>query len=1051
MTSIFKSHNLYHLAGQLADLLNESKPEDPFKPQQIIVPNLDTSRWLKLELAEKLGIAANLEFILPADWQYRQIRKLYPNLPRQLPSDPDSMRWSIFDVLMDDQLCKAFPKPNRYINSQSSEMKDQAAMQLARQIASVYDQYLMYRPEMILKWQKGDTGKGDEKWQAELLNLLNQAWKKHHEKDSRHNKAELLQHTMVAVESGRLKPEGPIHVFNPGLIPKPIVKLFKACSTYCDMKIFNIQPSESLSRDKNGNQLLHSYGEESGNVKELFEILESDLSADFKIDSTTDNSLHQIQECIVKNQTIVKSSELDKSIQVRSCHSPLREIETLHQFLLQQFESNVDLHPDDVLVVTPDLQAYEPSIHAVFGIPEEGMPSIPYHLGSMQSGGSQSVERAFSHLLSLPDSRFTFDEVMDLFQMKPIREKIGLSDSDCHKVKQWMEENHVMWGIDGEHRNEWDQPAEELQTWHSALKRTWLGQWMGGMDGAVAGGAPLYNGVGSTDDQEVWAAFTRFMNRLDTMRLATKNKSDCSKWCDRIKQWMEMFFSADDLQSREGISILDKIDSLKETNDIANVTLEIPFGLIRQEITSLLDQQPSGSTLFTRGVTFSTMVPVRSLPFKVIALIGLNEDKFPRKPTSPDFDLMAQNPDSSDRNRKKEDRNLFLESILAAEDIHYCSYVGRSPFDNEKIPPSPIVSEWIETLEKLTGESGEKIIQQQTLNGFSPEVFKNKRSYSRLYFDTAKSLTEQENGSSGLMQSAPLPVEGEINEIDINELVYFFSNPMKYFLKKQFDARLYDPEEEKDEFEFNHLEKHTLFQRLFGGELSNDIEKKELVAQLVHSGMLPAGWPGRSVLNDMEMAVKTAFEELNEKEFEPRINLVEIDISLENSILIGSIYNYSNICVLNIVPSNYSGKSVVQSWLQHLAVCALNEVQKTESYLLTELKKGDPKWIKFNPVENAKKQLEEYVEIYKSGLNEPVNFFPKTMVEFEEKRRSSRTKDPLENARKKFEGDYNYRGERDDLAVSFLMGDQAKFDEQLVQGRYQELIKLMVDNMEDIS
>jgi len=1053
MISIYKSHNLHHLAGQLADRLEESKNVDPFKPQQIIVPNLDTSRWLKLELAERMGVAANFDFILPAEWQYRQIRELYPDLPRQLPSDPDSMRWTIFGVLMDDQLRKAFPKPNRYINSQSSEMKDQAAMQLARQISSVYDQYLMYRPEMILEWQNGKSCQGDEKWQAELWILLNKTWKKQNESDLQLNKAELHNHTITAVENGTLKPDGPIYVFNPGLIPKPIVRLLQVCRSHSDLFVYNIHPSKNPVTDE-GNELLQSFGEEAGNVEELFQLLDGELTRDFRFDAKTDNSLHRVQKHIIDNQPMDVASgktKLEDNIQVRSCHSPLREIETLHQFLLEQFEKNSDLHPDDILVVTPDLQVYEPAIDAVFGIPEEGMPSIPYHLGSIRSNDSESLERAFTHLLSLPDSRFTLSEVMDLFQMKPVREKLGLSESDCQKVKRWIEENHVMWALDGDHRKEWGQPAEEMQTWYSALKRTWLGQWMDDQGGKLLGGAPLYTGVRSSGDQEVWAAFTRFLGRLDSVRQASKKKTDCLAWCDHIRQWMDMFFTADDLQGRAGLSIVMILDTLKDAHKLAAVSRDIPFGLIRQEITSLLDQQMSGSTLFTRGVTFSTMVPVRSLPFKVVALIGLNEDKFPRKTTSPDFDLMAQHPEPSDRNRKKEDRNLFLESILAAEEIHYCSYVGRSPFDNESIPPSPIVSEWLDTLEKVTGQKPENIIQLETLNGFSPDLFREGGgSYSSLYFNTAKSLSEKENGFSGLMNSEPLPDEGESGEIDINELIRFFSNPMKYFLNTRFDARLYDPDEEKNEFEFNHLEKHTLFQRLFGCELS-DINKEELLEQLVNSGMLPSGWPGRSVLNETEGHVKTAFEQIKSKDFTPIINLVQISTELNDNKITGSIYSFSNICVLNIVPSKFSGKTVIQSWLQHLAVCASDEGEKRESYLLTELKKGKPKWFKFNPVMDAKKQLQEFVEIYKSGLNKPVHFFPKTMVEFEERTRNNRSKDPLENARNEFEGGFKKRGESDDLAISFLMGDQAKFDEQFVQGDYQKLVEMMMDNMEDFS
>jgi len=151
---IYKSHNLELLADKLSQQLRKNRPDDPLKSIPVIVPNLDTSRWLKLKLAQKLGVIANIEFLLPAEWQYRQIRVIYPDLPKTLPSDPDPMRWSIFDLLMNSKIRSQFPRLDEYTKSRPDERREEAVMQLARQIASVFDQYLMYRPDMILRWQE---------------------------------------------------------------------------------------------------------------------------------------------------------------------------------------------------------------------------------------------------------------------------------------------------------------------------------------------------------------------------------------------------------------------------------------------------------------------------------------------------------------------------------------------------------------------------------------------------------------------------------------------------------------------------------------------------------------------------------------------------------------------------------------------------------------------------------------------------------------------------------------------------------------------------------
>ncbi|MDE4963606.1 exodeoxyribonuclease V subunit gamma, partial [Francisella tularensis] len=78
-------------------------------------------------------------------------------------------------------------------------------------------------------------------------------------------------------------------------------------------------------------------------------------------------------------------------------------------------------------------------------------------------------------------------------------------------------------------------------------------------------------------------------------------------------------------------------------------------------------------------VTFCSMTPIRSVQFRVIAMIGLNNGKFPHQESAISFDLIARiGRKKGDRTKRDDDRYFFLESILSARDNLYISYICRS-------------------------------------------------------------------------------------------------------------------------------------------------------------------------------------------------------------------------------------------------------------------------------------------------------------------------------------------------------------------------------------
>tara|TARA_R100001143_G_C3360893_1_gene135508 strand:- start:5485 stop:8676 length:3192 start_codon:yes stop_codon:yes gene_type:complete len=1061
MITIRKSNSLYTLVSLLGDALKENSPDNPLQPQTIIVPNLDTARWLKLELAERMGIAANMECILPSEWLYRQIRNLYPDLPKKMPSDILPMTWSIYNILIDESQRSQYGRIDSYIKRQAEGNIENATWQLSGQIASVFDEYIVYRPELLLGWQEGHIGKlPDEEWQAHLWKLLNSRWKSLPNKNFHRNRAELYRDLLQSVDSKGLESEPTLFVFNPGLTPKPILNFLKSFGDYSDILFLRISPTK-MSRDKDKpakNPLLASFGRESEQLELVFEELFGDTGTfidedeiSFTPNTTglngTETQLKRIQNSIIENKTISECAPVDGSVRIHSCHSPLREIETLHQTLIELFETDSTLHPDDILVTTPDPETYEPFIRAVFGTVEDGLPEIPWHL-SLPIKRDNAPMRTFTLWLHLPDSRFQYQQVMELFSMKPVWEKTGLGESDVETIKSWMEENSVIWGLDKNHRSEVGQPATDYQTWESALKRGWFGQWMADGPGIMKEDTLLYAGIGSSSQMEAWAAFSSFMNGLDRFRKEIKEPRTAAEWCDQIRYRFEQLVGGELLGTPEGSSINKSLEMIHESVSLIAGNQKIPFTLIRSMITSQLENTGSSGAVFTRGVTFSSMVPVRSIPFRVVAMIGLNESTFPRKDTMIDFNLMAQQPKTGERNRKHEDRNLFLESVLTASDIHYLSYVGQSPVDNEELPPSTIVTEWIDQVSTMSGSKSDEVVQKEALHLFSESYFREKRIYSGLAHSVATNLKKQDTSVSGLILDLKNEPDDEwVEEFTFDRFVNFFKNPVRAYVMDQLGASFRYPEEERDEFSINHLERHLLFQKMMGW-LITGMSEPEILHLIRKAGLVPDGWVGESLLIDLLNHCKTALEALKDKGEEPRFTELNIDLQIENARFSETILSYRDHSLLDIEPSKQSGALLFKSWIRHL-IWQASSGDRMGSSLLCDLKKGDPKWFTFKPAEHPEKILRKLISLYQKGQSEPLLFFPKSLYEYKENEGKGKPEDEcVQKAAQVFEGNDFSFGESSDLSIQMLLGPEVAFDPEWLKDEYLAVMNDMFEHLE---
>lgn len=1041
MTHLIKSYSLNFLMNNLAEKLCEHTFSDPLKSNTIIVPNHETANRLKLFIAEKNGIAANLTFMLPGEWQWMQVRKVFPDVPKVLVSDIEPMKWAIFELLMVSKIRKSFPALERYISAHHHQREDIAALQLASQIAAVFDQYLNHRPGMMLKWQSG-RGETDPvlSWQPELWKMLCERWRLNGEENNLHNKAELFSKTLDAISRGDIAIEETLFVFNTGLIPKPVISFFRAAGKHSNLFLFLIQPSDRLENP--GNELLISFGEESKKIIQLYKPLDDTEETLSDID-LPDTLLGKVRQSTILNKSIksIHTREKPDTIQIRSCHSSSREVETLHQFLLELFERDNTLAPDDILVATPDLETYAPYIQAVFGNPEKNLPAIPYHLASLPK--KNEFELALNQLLDIAGSRFHFNPVMDFFSIECVCGVYGVSESEAALVKLWMKENHVIWGMNSEHRSEFDQPKNALQTWQTALYRGWMGQWVGENSGFQDETfSILYQGVQSRSQQETWAAFSFFLNQLNEIRKQVKTKRSVSGWFDWLQSTLPNFITEKLRTSVEGTKVIKAIEALSESSILGGCETMVSFSLFRNEINKRLERKGAAGARFTGGITFSSMVPVRSIPFRVVALIGLNDETFPRKQATSDFDLMARQPLEGERNRKQEDRNLFLESILAAQDVHYCSYIGQSQTDNDAIPPSSVVSEWIEMVALASGIRESEVVVNEALTGFSPTAFRERGSFSEYYYRVSKEIQQGEAKVEGFEQSELLAEPEGTRIILVNELARFFKNPSAFFLKKRFGVYFEEPDEVKDEFQAGFLDIHILFQKVLRWMLSGK-RNEEIIEILSASGILPIGWPGEKIKKDLIQNAQLSIQSLNKIGFNPIHKQIDISFELNSNKIEGLISTYSNDFLLELTPSGRSGGNLIQCWIRHL--CMLQNGGAEQSWYIYNLKEGIPKMIRFDNPGNTADLLKGLLELYNDGIQSPLYFFPKTLTEYCESDESKRE----QKARIAFEGAFSSFGDRENVFIQTLLGPEVSFSHDLLKERFIAVIESMVANMRE--
>jgi len=1032
---------MVQLASHLAQR-QQSQPLPPLEAETVIVQSNDLSRWLSLFLAHQHGVASHIEFPYPSAYIWSLFRQLLPDVPQHSDYSTDAMSWRLFELLPECRKQAGFELIDAYLGPIDDPLK---CYTFAHRIADTFDQYLMYRPDWIQAWEKGEQ----PHWQARLWQQLTG------EVASPPHRANLLVQLQSVLSSMNSKPEGlpsRLAIFGVSALPPVYMDLFALLAEHCEVTLYLLSPSEEYWGDiwdkksqarhlldsaeddnyvVNGHPLLASLGKQG---QEFFEQLqdypsqEQFLYAETESNTllaTLQNDIYTLHEREMEDEKR-QIERNDDSIKVHSCHSAMREIEVLHDQLLDLFENHPELSPTDVVIMTPDIDLYTPWIEAVFSC----MPAqqrLPYGIADSGIQRQSAIITTFNSLLVLPQSRFDVETIITLLECPAIQHRFLLDDDKLAIIRNWLRETHIHWGYSAKDKVSLDLPELETHTWRAGLDRLLLGFAMplaheredwGLFDGKLG-----FDGI-SGDRADILAQLCRFIDQCDRYRQKLKGSFNAQQWQQTCVALLDDFFSTSTADDDADCLLLSKtIASLVEATELAKFDQEMSVDLLKEWIDDHCDSQQSQSRFMGQGLTFCGMVAMRSVPFPVVCLIGMNDASYPRRQPTAGFDLLSTHFRKGDRSRRDDDRYLFLESVLAAESHLYFSYIGASVADNALIPPSVLVSDLKDVLQQsFIGEEEDDIWQQvftqHPLQAFSERYYQQKDNDDKLFsYVTANCPPlEKEAEAEPWFKEALIAVDESWRQVSMLQLIQFFSHPARYCLQHRLGLRFeFDEQklESREPFALDGLQSWQLRQQL----LSYRLQGKDNVEDLIKAtAVMPQGQVGEQFYQLQEDKVDKFAETLAEHYPETLIDPIAVDLSIGLFSLTGQLRDVSVAGLFNYRVGKANGSQVMGCWIKHLILnCICPEGVDTDSSLFTEDKEYH-----FEKVAEAKQILNTLLELYWQGLHHPLAFFAKTSFAYAQATLNGGRANPDTAIYNAWHGNQMITGEGEDLVYQQL-------------------------------
>ncbi|MDP9073193.1 MAG: exodeoxyribonuclease V subunit gamma [Actinomycetota bacterium] len=1110
MLHLHRAERADGLVAALGDVLAEPLA-DPMEPEVVSVPTHGVERWLAQRLSSRLGTApfrrdgvcANIDFPFPGRLVGGAMAAASGIDRSRDPWLPERAVWPLLDVVDE-----CLPEP--WLAALAAHLGGGPGSVSAtgrrfgsiRHIADLYDSYAVHRPDMVRAWAAGaDASPSDAAWQSELWRRL---------RDRIGIEIPSPAERLVAA-CARLRAEpgvaglpSRLSLFGLTRLPASYLQVLDALAVGRDVHLFLLHPSPVLwdrltdlprrppalrrGDDRTAelvcNPLVASWAHDAREMQlVLMRSLETAADDHRGIDDPASTLLQRIQADIRADRSppgvplpggLDGRSPLDpddRSLQVHACHGQARQVEVIRDAILHVLSEDPSLEPRDVIVMCPDIETFAPLIHATFGAgdanPEEGdhdqrsdqstrPADLQVRMADRSLRQTNPVLGVVAELLALATARLTASQVLDLAGREPVRRRFNLDDDDLAQVQEWATATGVRWGIDAEHRAPFKLDWLDANTWRSGLDRVLLGVAMAEEDQRLVGGVLPLDDIGS-GDIDLAGRFAELIDRLAhwLRHLADHDARPVDHWARSIAGAADALTATGDRDAwqREQLeTLLDDVVAEATADHSVNAPC-LTLAEIRSLLGDRLRGRPTRANFRTGHLTICTLVPMRSVPHRVVCLLGLDEGVFPRRTARDGDDLLLHDPHIGDRDARREDRQLLLDAVMAATDRLIITYAGRDERTNAQRSPAVPVGELLDLVDRTvrpdgdqsTGPARHQVLVHHPLQPFDPRNFTAGQlvlgrawSFDPIALDGARALSGPRSATPPFLDR-PLP-PATLAPVEVEQMVKFVQHPVKAFLRQRLGVSVADYSEEVSDavpVELDKLEAWGVGQRLLEARL-NGAELDDCIAAEKARGILPPGAFAQPLLDQVLPVVEEVVSEARA--------LVggdgergSIDINLQfpdHRTLVGSVPDVSGTLLRTVTFSRVGPKHRLATWVRFLALTAAYPDRPFHAVTVGRARfEAGPGFrvtvSRIGPFERsaearaklAEHHLAQLIDLYDLGMREPLPLYCKTTAAHAEAMAEGR--DAEAAARSAWESSYRFDKEDRELEHLLVLGGQA--------------------------
>jgi len=1049
MLHVHRAERADRLADGLADTLLEP-PGDPFASEVVAVPTRGIERWLIQRLSTRLGttdgrndgVCANVEFPFPG-------RLTQGALAAATGVDPDNDPWlaerSVWPLLEVVDACLDEPwlaTLARHLEGARGGPEDPTRrFGVVRHIADLFDRYGVHRPDMVRDWVAGADRLGDD-WQPEL-------WRRLRARIGGPSPAERLATACERIRDDPAVLDLPprLSLFGLTRMPRSYLEVLAAIAAARDVHMFVLHPSPSLWRrveqalhdgppivdrqeDRTTrlpvNRLLASWGRDvrelqlviastgvsidhhhgllGGEPRTLLESIQSDIRADRRPPGAPLPGKPDARSLLHPD---------DRSVQIHACHGRARQVEVLRDAVLHLLEDDPTLEPRDVIVMCPDIDTFAPLIQATFGAGRvaaaddddddsaeagrERLPDLRVRLADRSLRQTNPVLGVVSQLLALADQRATASQLLDLAAREPVRRRFGFDDDDLSRMQDWVAASGIRWGFDAAHREPFKLGSVNANTWRRGLDRMLVGVAMTEEE------RPLLGGVLPLDDVDSGAIdlagrFAEFVDRARAAADALTDPKPIARWTAAIAQAADSLTATserDSWQRRELQRLLADVDaeSVDETGSSA-ATLELAD--VRVLLADRLRGRPTRANFRTGHLTVCTLVPMRSVPHRVVCILGLDDGEFPRRARRDGDDLMLAEVHVGDRDPRAEDRQMLLDALLAATERLIITYTGNDERTNLPRPPAVPVGELLDVVERTVrrdeGLARNQVVTRHPLQPFDPRNFTPGRlvpgrpwGFDPQALAGARALTGERVPPAPFLATALPPRDEAL--VELTSLTRFVEHPARALLRDRLGisvSEFYDEVEDSMPVELDALETWGVGQRLLEGVLAG-AELKACMQAEIARGALPPGELARPALARIGAVVEQLADAARSLGAEEAPGSLDVNIVLpDGRTLAGTVTGVCGDTIRAISYSRVRPRDRLRAWVRLLALSAARPERAFESVVIGRAR-ADARWAdvtvaRIAPLAGdapsrrriATEQLSVLIDLYERGMREPL-------------------------------------------------------------------------------